>query len=268
MPENISNHLKQFKADIEKFLLELGDLTSTQIREKSLDRGYYRLAQPEKYGGLNASHLQLAIAREAVASAGIEKTNDVIGPEPGMLAETTKHLENNYLFPMLSGAKTGSFAFTKEDILRAHQFFEKHELEYYGLYHTHPNGAAYPSVQDIETGHRYHFILSLADPNQPIFAAYEIINRQPTYIPIVVTDRDVHSKDIHSKKSNKKETSLEEVPSHLKNKSPEEDAIELSQKIHDIKEDNPLPNPFFILKASIKLHFQKFHVYLKILLLN
>ena len=38
MPENISNHLKQFKADIEKFLLELGNLTSTQIREKSLDR--------------------------------------------------------------------------------------------------------------------------------------------------------------------------------------------------------------------------------------
>ena len=115
MPENISNHLKQFRADMEKFLSELGDLTSTQIREKSLDRGYYRLAQPEKYGGLNASHLQLAIARETVASAGIEKTNDVIGPEPGMLAETTKHIESNYLFPMLSGVKTGSFAFTESD---------------------------------------------------------------------------------------------------------------------------------------------------------
>ena len=38
MPENISNHLKQFRADMEKFLSEVGDLTSTQMREKSLDR--------------------------------------------------------------------------------------------------------------------------------------------------------------------------------------------------------------------------------------
>ena len=186
----------------------------------------------DRYFCITRKHYDI-ILKQGIDNLPIESGGFVGGKEDfiqGILPIYNKHLED----------QTGSFAFTKEDILRAHQFFEKHELEYYGLYHTHPNGAAYPSVQDIETGHRYHFILSLADPNQPIFAAYEIINRQPTYIPIVVTDRDVHSKDIHSKKSNKKETSLEEGPSHLKNKSPEEDAIELSQKIHDIKEDNPL----------------------------
>ncbi|RAP37680.1 hypothetical protein DID80_03925 [Candidatus Marinamargulisbacteria bacterium SCGC AAA071-K20] len=150
----------------------------------------------------------------------------------GILPIYNQHLED----------QTGTFAFSKEDVLRAHQFFQKHELDYYGLYHTHPNGAAYPSAQDIATGHQYHFILSLADPNQPIFAAYEVVNKQPIHIPIVISEGGFHSKEIHAKKE-KGKTFDEQIPSHFRQKSPEEDALDLSRKIFDIKEDNPLNYP-------------------------
>lgn len=145
----------------------------------------------------------------------------------GILPIYNQHLED----------QTGTFAFSKEDVLRAHQFFKKHDLDYYGLYHTHPKGAAYPSAQDIATGHKYHFILSLANPNQPVFAAYEIVNRNPVHIPIVVTEGSFDSVDISSKS---KKAVIEELPSYLKQRTLEEDAQDLSDKINNILDDKPL----------------------------
>ena len=84
MPENISQDLKNFRCDIKEFLSSVSSLDSDELRAQSLDAGYFRLAQPVEYGGGNAGPLKLAIAREAIASAGIENVSDVIGPEPGL----------------------------------------------------------------------------------------------------------------------------------------------------------------------------------------
>ena len=115
MPENISQDLKNFRCDFKEFLSSVSSIDSNELRAQSLDAGYFRLAQPVGYGGGNAGPLKLAIARETVASAGIENVSDVIGPEPGMLLGSGKHIEEHFLTPMLTGIKRACFAFTELD---------------------------------------------------------------------------------------------------------------------------------------------------------
>ncbi len=115
MPENISQDLKNFRCDLNEFLSSVSSIDSNELRAQSLDAGYFRLAQPVEYGGGNAGPLKLAIAREAVASIGIENVSDVIGPEPGMLLGSGKHIEEHFLTPMLTGIKRVCFAFTELD---------------------------------------------------------------------------------------------------------------------------------------------------------
>lgn len=91
------------------------------------------------------------------------------------------------------GNRTDTFGVSSDDIRRAHAFFHKNGLTFFGLYHTHPKGIAYPSTEDIMTGQRYHFIVSLKDPHHPVFAAYEIIHRQPHPIPIHINDDSKYS---------------------------------------------------------------------------
>jgi [CysO sulfur-carrier protein]-S-L-cysteine hydrolase len=204
----------------------------------------------DRYFRITKKHYDI-IVKQGIDNLPIESGGFVGGREDfikGLLPIYNQYLED----------QTGTFAFSKEDVLRAHQFFKKHDLEYYGLYHTHPKGAAYPSPQDIATGHRYHFILSLADPNQPIFAAYEIVNSKPINIPIIITEGSFKSKEIHAKKTRKKETHIDEIPVHLRNKSPEEEVIDLSQKIHDIKEDVPRHYPKMPPKHNDQSDFSTF----------
>lgn len=100
-------------------------------------------------------------------------------------------LFNTHLFN-----KTDTFEFTQEDVIRAHEFFKKHNLDYYGLYHTHPKGIAYPSKADIDTGHKYHFILSLRNQEKPDFRAYAIQNKQPIEVPLIkISDKGFSSKE-------------------------------------------------------------------------
>lgn len=96
--------------------------------------------------------------------------------------------------------KTATFQITNEDIERAHLFFKKHKVEYFCVYHTHPNGAPYPSKADIDTGQKYHFIVGLADPENPVVNAYAIVGKQVIPIPIrIVADTSYSVVDIHAK---------------------------------------------------------------------
>lgn len=106
--------------------------------------------------------------------------------------------------------KTDTYALTDEDFDRSRQFFEKHGLHYYGVYHSHPNGAAIPSQTDIDTKQQYHFIIGLKDPKQPILAAYEIQNGQPIPIPLEILGEAAYStKDLHSDQSKPRSTTFD-----------------------------------------------------------
>ena len=101
------------------------------------------------------------------------------------------------------GNRTDTFAITSEDIHRAHAFFEKHGLDYFCVYHSHPNGDPYPSVPDIQTGHRYHFIIGCRNPEKPILAAYEIVKNKPERIPIqIMSDKHISVVDIQNAAEN------------------------------------------------------------------
>jgi proteasome lid subunit RPN8/RPN11 len=96
--------------------------------------------------------------------------------------------------------KTDTYGITSEDFERAHLFFKKHNLDYFGVYHSHPTGVAYPSAADINTGQKYHFIFGLSDPENPVFFAYEIISAVPHQIPIrIVKDNAFKAIDINGR---------------------------------------------------------------------
>ncbi len=80
------------------------------------------------------------------------------------------------------------FMVTSDDITRGHVFAKKHKLEFLGVYHSHPNGLAYPSDQDLKNNQKYLFIISLQDRYNPEFRAYAVQYGQPIPVPIQVID--------------------------------------------------------------------------------
>lgn len=97
------------------------------------------------------------------------------------------------IFPVANqtfGNRNDQFTITTDDIMRAHTFFEKYGLIFYGVYHSHPNGIPEPSIQDLKTRNRYHFIVGYSPPRRPIFAAFEAIGLAATAIPIDVLPDD------------------------------------------------------------------------------
>lgn len=135
--------------------------------------------------------------------------------------------------------KTDTFAVTQDDILRGHEFFDKHKLDYYGVYHTHPNGIAYPSDQDVSTGQKYHFIVGLMDLKNPDFQAFHIVNRQIFPVPlIVVSDQFFSVKDIFGSKN---QPTLPDANATSKDaplkRDPESEAALLSNLIDNIRHD-------------------------------
>lgn len=91
------------------------------------------------------------------------------------------------VFNQSLGNKQTTFSITSADIQRAHEFFEKHNLDYFGTYHSHPSGNIQPSPQDMTHVQKYLFIV--VKTNETIrMAAYRAKGRIPIEIPITVID--------------------------------------------------------------------------------
>lgn len=78
-------------------------------------------------------------------------------------------IPNKYLYD-----RTEVFAVSDKDIDTAYRFLTKHNLEYLGVYHTHPKGIPYPSEQDLAHYQKYLFIIGLQDRYNPEFYAWRI----------------------------------------------------------------------------------------------
>jgi len=106
------------------------------------------------------------------------------------------------LYNLAEGDQHRQFGITADDIRRGYDFAEKHGLVYFGVYHTHPQGAAYPSKEDLEHNQRHLFIISLRDRYNPELAAFSV---SPTRIPTqeeinVINNNGVTVIDIHTGK--------------------------------------------------------------------
>ena len=84
--------------------------------------------------------------------------------------------------------RTKTFGMTADDLDRGYRFLAKHNLEYYGIYHTHPKGIPYPSRADLSHNQKYHFIVSLADRYNPLLMAWEVAGSQIIQVPIQIVD--------------------------------------------------------------------------------
>jgi proteasome lid subunit RPN8/RPN11 len=132
--------------------------------------------------------------------------------------------------------RTGTFAVSSEDIGRAHDFFAKHGLEYYGMYHTHPKGAPSPSKADIQTRNRYHIIIALSNPQQPIVAAFEVQGNHAHPLSLkILQESQYRAIDIHAPKE--KDQDKEKTANLEKGKGLHKEAEELGQLIQNIKEN-------------------------------
>ena len=70
MPDNLTPALLKFREEFSEFLLENSGSSEEEFRELSLDRGYYRMAQPIELGVRASSALEMLIARETIAKSG------------------------------------------------------------------------------------------------------------------------------------------------------------------------------------------------------
>lgn len=121
------------------------------------------------------------------------------------------------------GDRTSKFGIDLEDdINRAIRFFHKHKLEYYGAYHSHPNGVAYPSKQDLIAGQKvenrikqskgvyhYHFIIGAKEGTNPVLASFKVIGKEVVSVPIQIVSNnqfsvvDIFSGDVQKKRGPK-----------------------------------------------------------------
>ena len=122
---------------------------------------------------------------------------------------------------------TDAYSLEDVDMQRAHQFFFNHNLTYFGVYHTHPKGVAYPSEADINTGQKYHFIISYKQKDKPQFNAFRVDARKPIQLPLKVIPNKGFSSIELSKKQVDPEVLIEQK--HVD---------DLSGRIHNIVQDN------------------------------
>ncbi|MCP4049738.1 MAG: hypothetical protein GY730_03420 [bacterium] len=159
-----------------------------------------------------------------------QESGGFVGGKDGLIKGVLP-VHNQYLF-----ARHDTFAITSNDLLRAYSFFEKHGLDYYGLYHSHPKGVPYPSKQDLKSRQRYHFIIGLRNPEYPVFYAFEVQGDDIIRVPLdVIENTGFSSIDIHSGK-NKKD---KKFGNFNKVKSLQEEADDLNTMIENIKQNKP-----------------------------
>lgn len=108
------------------------------------------------------------IMQQAQENFPYETGGSLCGTEDGVIKGVMP------IYNQSGGDQKKEFGITAEDIQRSHDFAKKHGLKFFGIYHTHPHGIAYPSDQDLSHNQRYLFIISLRDRYNPEFAAYTI----------------------------------------------------------------------------------------------
>ena len=115
MTEFLNTEFKEFQQNFQQFLNENINLPVAEMREKSLDQGFYSISHQSLIHDGPATPLEMVIARESVASLGILDHSNIIGPDPGALMNCSEEIKTTYLDPMLKGEKKASFAFTEND---------------------------------------------------------------------------------------------------------------------------------------------------------
>ena len=133
--------------------------------------------------------------------------------------------------------KTDIFSVYTTDIERAHLFFNKHGLEYFGTYHSHPKGEAVPSEQDLSHIQKYLFIISLRNFEKPDFAAYITTGyKQAERIPLdIVSDSQFSVKDIKGDGTQTKTLDGFYIPTEMPDHSDEEKLNEQVQNVFNKK---------------------------------
>jgi len=92
-------------------------------------------------------------------------------------------IHNKFLYD-----RTETFGINAEDFERGHNFLAKNQLDYYGIYHSHPKGTPFPSKEDLSHGQKYLFIIGLGDRHNPELYAWRVEEGEVEQVPIKIVD--------------------------------------------------------------------------------
>ncbi len=147
----------------------------------------------EEYNQFVISRRQYDLIIKQALDCLPEEAGGFLGGRDGMIQGVLP------LYNMSADDRETNFVFLKEEYQRAHEFFERHGLQYFGVYHSHPEGITHPSAQDLKMNQRYQFIVGVQDPSQPELAAFRChgYSAKPTHIQII-SDHLVTVVDIHA----------------------------------------------------------------------
>ena len=108
----------------------------------------------------------------------------------GLIAGTKPSLVGSRFIPMTNNAESASeFEMDPAELINTLRDLRNAGEELVAIYHSHPRGPARPSKTDVQ--HAYypeaaHLIVSLAEPERPLAAAFHIIDGE-------VLDVEVHA---------------------------------------------------------------------------
>ena len=109
----------------------------------------------------------------------------------GVLPIANKEMENMH----------HTYGLSHDDIGRAENFLKKYNLEFMGVYHTHPGGVPFPSAQDLSHGLKHLFIVGLANRYNPELRAFTVDGQYLIQEPIeIISDQGVKVLDISTGK--------------------------------------------------------------------
>ncbi len=122
MPDALPDELVDLRHRAERLAAEVlvplaaeGRPDPAAVAAASRQAGCFGLGVPVEHGGLGGSALALVVAREAIATHGVDHVRGVFGAGPGLLAGVAEPLRSRYLAPLLAGESQSGFAFTEPD---------------------------------------------------------------------------------------------------------------------------------------------------------
>ncbi|MBO8171819.1 MAG: M67 family metallopeptidase [Bacillaceae bacterium] len=97
----------------------------------------------------------------------------------GVLGGNGSQITHAFLIPNGASDKLTRFSWKPEDFLKGLQQIKEHDLEWLGVFHSHPTSSSRPSRTDIDNWH-YHslsyWIVSLENKEEPILSLYRFLH--------------------------------------------------------------------------------------------
>lgn len=137
-----------------------------------------------------AIHIPQIIANALIAHAQTTPTYEVCGLLGGQIQQHHAHISAVQNIQNIATQPTQQYQFSPAEFVRTFYTWQKLQLAWVGIYHSHPTADLAPSVTDIAQAHYPHIaylIIGEVHGNWQM-KAWHIMNQQATILPIHIVE--------------------------------------------------------------------------------